>query len=203
MYRAQQLAARANIDSLRSDVGERARRFADAEARFRASEAELDRLREGIGDDPDLLEDRRYRWTQTGLRALGAIGLAGLLVGLVPLFHRFFGEPYLTWQGVVNLGFHFRDGDGFAGLASAGAVLMLASPWLVLPWLGAIGLRRQRRWGWALANIGALLYLPTPLMPLSILAMMVLWSGRVRALYFPRDAAVNGTASKTEPSLQG
>jgi len=186
MYRAQQLAARANIDSLRANVGELSRRLEEAERKREESEAELDRLREGIGDDKALLDERRYRWTQFGLRALGLVGVLALVAGLIPLFERFFGEPYLSWQGLLNLGFHFEFGEGFMGLAAAGAVSLLVWPWLVLPWLGAVGLRRQRRWGWVVGIVSAVLYVPTPLMPLSVFALVVLFSPRVRALYFPR-----------------
>lgn len=133
MYRHDRVAAHAHIECLRTRVGELAARLEASERERARSEAALDRLREGIGHDPGLPADRQYRFTLHGLRILGVMGLCGVAAVLVPLFLRTFEDPLLSWQGVLNLAYHFREGDGFFGLASAGAIVALGSPWLALP----------------------------------------------------------------------
>ncbi len=186
MYRHDRVAAHAQIDCLRAQVGDLDARLAEAERARAAAEAESERLREGIGDDPELLSAPSYRRVQLGLRGIGAIGGAAFLVGASWLLAVRIADPLWTIQGLRNLWFHVRFGDAIETFAIAGGLALLLSPWLALPWIGAIGLRRQRRWGWTLAVVAAVLYLPTPLMPVAALALAVLTSGRVRALFFPR-----------------
>ncbi len=185
MYRHDTVAAHAHIECLQTRVGEITGELAAAERARHLAEVELDRIREGIGDDPDLPDDIQYLRTQTGLRLLGTVGLVGFVAGIAALFADRIADPLWSWRGVQNLWFHIQYGDALTSLAIAGGIGLCAWPWLVIPWLGAVGLRRLRRWGWALAIVGALLYLPTPAMPIAAYALMVLFSGRVRALYFP------------------
>lgn len=186
MYRHDRVAAHAHIECLQTRVGDLADELAAAKAAGLRAESEVERLREGIGDDPDLVDDVQYRRTQRGLRLIGLTGLVCFITGVSWLLAHRIGPPMWSWQGVENFWFHVTYGDALSSLAMSGGIAVLLSPWLVLPWLGAIGLRRQRRWGWVLGVVGALLFLPTPLMPVAAYTLTVLFSGRVRALYFPR-----------------
>ena len=75
---------------------------------------------------------------------------------------------------------------------ATGFVVVLCSPWVLLPWLGVRGLDRQRRWGWTLAVAGACIFLPTPALPVAVLALLVLFSARVRRVFFAEDVASGG-----------
>lgn len=184
MYRDAHLARRAHLDTL-------ARELADAEharERMRAERdralLELQRTRDGVDPDPALEADPAYRRVRSVLAVLGALAALGMVVALVPLVSSLVAEPLLTSDGLRNFGWHLAHGRGLVGLGATGFVLVLASPWLVLPWLGRRGLSATRRWGWTLSVAGSALFVPTPLLPLAAFALSVLCSRRVRRVFF-------------------
>ena len=185
MYRHPHVAAHAQIETLRGDLS---RLRADLEAAERArrdAERALEHAREGVEPDPDLEFDATYVWARRGLVALGNVGVVVAIAGLVPLLQHTVADARLDAQGVANFVWHMQHGRGWVGLAATLGVLVIGAPWIALPLLGAIGLRRSRRAGWFFAVAGSALYLPTPLAPLAVLALAVLLSGRVRRVYFP------------------
>lgn len=189
MYRHPQLAAQAQIETLRTDLSRLRADLEAAERARRAAERALDHAREGVEPDAELEAERGYRWAQRGLVALGTIGALAALAGLVPLLEHTVAEARLDSQGLANFAWHLRHGRGWVGLAATLGVLTIGAPWILVPLLGAIGLRRARRAGWFLAVAGCALYLPTPFAPFAVLGLAVLLSGRVRRVYFPQRPA--------------
>ncbi|MBW2460381.1 MAG: hypothetical protein JRH11_01960 [Deltaproteobacteria bacterium] len=74
-----------------------------------------------------------------------------------------------------------RDGVAETG---GGAIFVLASPWAVLPFAGAMGISARRRWGWLVAVVAAVLWLPTPVFPLSLVVLLRLFGDRTREVFF-------------------
>lgn len=188
MYRHPQLAAQAQIEALRADLARVSASLETANRGRDDAERALENAREGVEPDPALEHDARYRWARRALIGLGLTGALVAIAGLVPLLGYTVAEPRLDPQGVENFAWHLRHGRGWVGLSATVGVLGLGSPWLVVPVLGAYGLRKTRRWGWFLAVVGCALYLPTPMMPVAALGLGVLLSGRVRRVYFPTRA---------------
>lgn len=186
MYRNESLAQVTQIDSLRGDLADMRATLAAAEEARREALAELERVRDGVELDPEIEQDRGYRWLVRGLRALGACAALALVVALVPLLSRIVAEPLLTSQGVANLAFHLQHGRGLIGLAATGFVLVLVSPWLVVPLLAVRGLARHRRSGWTLGVVACALFLVTPLLPAAVGGLLLLYSSRVRRMYLAR-----------------
>jgi hypothetical protein len=186
MYRNESLAQITQIDELRGDL---AAMHAAVEASERARAdalAELERLRDGVELDPEIEHDRGYRWLVRGLRAFVACAAVGLVLALVPLLCRIVAEPMLTAQGLSNLAFHLQHGRGLIGLAATGFVLVCASPWIVVPWFAVRGLARHRRAGWTLGVAACAMFLVTPLLPLAVVGLQLLYSSRVRRMYLAR-----------------
>jgi hypothetical protein len=94
-----------------------------------------------------------------------------------------FERPLLSWQGVQNLAFHVLHANGAAGLAACALGLVVAGPWLVLPWVALAGLARGRPWGWRAAMAASVVFLPTPLVPVAAYAIWVLRTPRLRAVF--------------------
>jgi hypothetical protein len=186
MYRSQSLALTTHVDALRGDLDDLRASLAAAEAARAEALAELERVRDGVELDPDLEKDARYRRLLSGLRVLVVVALLGLVIAIVPLLSALVADPLLTPQGWQNLVFHVVHGRGLVGIAAAGFVVAIASPWIVVPILAVRGLRRHRRAGWMLAVASAWLWLPTPLLPLALWALVTLHSSRIRAVYFAR-----------------
>jgi hypothetical protein len=186
MYRNETLARETQVDALRGDLAAIRAALEDAHRARADAIAQLERLRDGVEVDPALETERSYRWLLRGLRALGAIAALAILLGLVPLLSAIIESPLLTMQGVRNFGFHVMHGRGLVGLAAAGFVVVLASPWLVLPLLSARGLGRHRRSGWTIGVVACALFLPTPLLPVAVAGLVTLFSSRVRTSYLAR-----------------
>jgi hypothetical protein len=185
MYRDDQLANRSQIDALRAQTLELERRLAETERARDRAKAELDSLREGVADDPALDLDHGYRGAQDALRILAALCTLAALAAVSAILITSFAAPELSVQGLSNLFWHLRYGDGTPGLAAAGSMVLLLLPWLALPWVAAVGLKRHRRWGWYLAVVCCVLYLPTPLVFIAVPIFAIVLSGRVRRTYFP------------------
>jgi hypothetical protein len=183
MYRNEGLANALHIDALRDDVAALSARLAEAERARERALAQLERIRDGVEVDPALETEPSYRRLLGGLRVVGALAALALAIGLVPLLAHLVEAPLLTARGVANLVFHVTRGHGLVGLGAAGFVVMVASPWLALPLLAARGLVRHRRSGWTLGVIACALYLPTPLLPLAVYGLVLLYSSRVRRAY--------------------
>ncbi len=186
MYRNESLARETQVDALRGDLAALKSHLEDAHRAREAALAQLDRIREGVEVDPALETDSGYQWTLRGLRALAVVAALTIAIGLVPLLSAIIEAPLLTAQGVRNLAFHVLHGRGLVGLAAAGFVVIVASPWLLLPLLSARGLARHRRSGWTLGVVACALFLPTPLLPVAVCGLVVLLSSRVRKAYFAR-----------------
>lgn len=186
MYRDEALARETQVDALRGDLAALKAHLADAHRARADALAQLERIRDGVEVDPALETDAGFRWTLRGFWALAATAAVALVVGLVPLLSTIIEAPLLTAQGVRNLEFHLMHGRGLVGLAAAGFVVVLASPWLLLPLLSARGLARHRRSGWTLGVVASALFLPTPLLPIAVCVLVVLFSSRVRKAYFAR-----------------
>lgn len=175
----------AEIESLRTENAraEAAReRLLSEQAALRA---ELLRLKEGVEPDASLSEHVPYRRMRASLFALATVASLGLATGLRYVLEWAVAAPRFDLQGLRNFGWHVTHGHGLVGIAATGFVVVMTMPWIILPVLGRRGLSRDRRWGWVSAVAAAVLFLPTPLMPLSIFALSVLLSRRVRKVYFP------------------
>lgn len=186
MYRNETLARETQLDALRGEFAALKAHLAAAEREREEAIARLERIRDGVEVDPALETDPRYRRLLRGLRVLGAVAGLAILIGLVPLLSAILEAPLITAQGVRNFSFHILHGRGLVGLAAAGFVVMLASPWLVLPLLSARGLARHRRSGWTLGVVACVLFLPTPLLPGAVYGLVLLFSNRVKKTYFAR-----------------
>ena len=184
VYRDTQLAAHAQIHTLERALGDVERERAALEHERDRARLELQRTRDGVDPDPALETDVGFRRARTVLSVLGILAALAMIAGLLPLLSSLVADPLLDAQGLRNFGWHVVHGRGLVGLAAAGFVLMLASPWLVLPWLGRRGLSQTRRWGWTLGVAACALFLPTPLLPLAAFALSVLCSRRVRKVFF-------------------
>ena len=184
MYRDAHLAAHAQIHSLERELRDVARERAALQHERDRALLELQRTRDGVDPDPALESDVGFRRARAILAVLGVLAALAMLAGLVPLLSSLVADPLPTAQGLRNFEWHLLHGRGLVGLAAAGFVLVLASPWLVLPWLGRRGLTASRRWGWTLSVAGCALFVPTPLLPLAALALSVLLGKRVRKAFF-------------------
>lgn len=184
MYRDALLAADSQIEALRTRLAhneQELRRIDEARAR---AEADLVRVREGVDPDPDLHHEPAYLRTRLGLYALmlsaGAVGV--LVIHLV--LSRWMPDPRFDLTGLRNFAWSVLHGGGIEGIAATGFIAVLLSPWLLAPLLALRGLSLQRRWGWMLAVVACALFLPTPLLPFSVFGLSVLFSKRIRRVFF-------------------
>lgn len=184
MYRDAHVAAHAQIHSLARELADVERERAALRAERDRALLELQRTRDGVDPDPALETDVGFLRARRVLGVLGVLAALAMLAGLVPLLSALVADPMLDAQGLRNFAWHVLHGRGLVGLAAAGFVLILASPWLVLPWLGRLGLGASRRWGWILSVAGCALFVPTPLLPLAGFALSVLLGKRVRKVFF-------------------
>ncbi|UJR83896.1 hypothetical protein [Sandaracinus amylolyticus] len=183
MYRHPRVADQAQIAALRTEIAElRAALEASERARRELDEA-LVRAREGVSSEGMVEHDEpqlRARSALLGLGALGAILVAGTIVVVLMLAAE---TPMLSLQGMRNLAWMLRAGVLGSTLSAVGGAFVLALPWLVLPWVAAVGLQRVRRWGWYAGVVALALYVPTPLCFIAIPGLMALCTARVRAAY--------------------
>lgn len=184
MYRDAGLASHAQIDALSRDLAVLERERAELRDERDRARIELQRVRDGVDPSPALDTNVSYRRARTVLGALAVIAALGMTAAIVPLCSSLVASPLFTSEGLRNFGWHLEHGRGLVGLAAAGFVLVLSSPWLLLPWLGRRGLGQTRRWGWTLSVAGCVLFLPTPLLPLAAFALSVLVSRPVRSTFF-------------------
>lgn len=188
MYRHPRVAEQAQVQALRADLGELREKLASIARERDTARAELERMREGIDYDPAIDAHRGFVLTRRGMGVLVAIGAALVSSAVAATLVAFFDAPLLTMRGVENAFFHLQHGRGALGVAYASLLALVASPWIVAPALAARGLRAHRVWGWVMAVLSCLLYLPTPMLPLSAIGLGVLLSRRVRRVYFPVSA---------------
>jgi len=183
MYRNESLAQVTHIDALREDVTQLRARLDEAQQARERALAQLERIRDGVEVDPALETEPIYRRLLGGLRVAGLLAATAIAIGLVPLLSRVLQAPLLSTQGLRNFWFHLVHGRGVVALAAAGFAIVVASPWLVIPLLAARDLRRHRRAGWTLGVVACALYLPTPLLPLAVYGLVLLYSSRIRKAY--------------------
>lgn len=183
MYRDQVEALRlrlagtdARLAEAHLEVDETRRALADAQRR-------LERLRDGVIEDDDLgtAELPRLLWT---LQLVGAVGICAAVAAAVIFAQTYFPDAMISMQGVRNAVWVVENADGMTGLGGGTAILVLVAPWAVLPWASSIGLRRRRRWGWLLAIVSAVLWLPTPALPFGTYVLVRLFTARVRRVFF-------------------
>lgn len=184
-YRDAGLALHLRVDALDRELdGVRSR--AEAAERAHAETLErLERLREGVAESDDLDELGLLRW-RPALLVLAGVGIAASLVGAILFATAYFPEPHPTWQGVRNAAWIVRNGVGATGLLGAAAIIALGAPWFVLPWVGARGLERRRRWGWLTSVIASVLWLPTPLIFVSAYSLSRLFRASTLRVFFHR-----------------
>jgi hypothetical protein len=182
MYRDGQTA---EIESLRNDVARTEAARSELLRQQDALRAELHRLKEGVEPDATLGDHTPYRRMQRVLLALAVVASIALTLGLQRVLAWAVADPLLTTQGLRNFGWSVMHGRGAVGIAATGFALVVTMPWVLLPVLGRKGLKGDHRWGWLSAVAGAALFVPTPLMPLAVFALSVLFSRRVRGVYFP------------------
>jgi hypothetical protein len=184
-YRDDGLALHLRVNALDREL-EQERSRAEAAERARAEMLEtLERLRDGVAEDDDLDEIGLLRWRRA-LLALTGVGIVGSVVGAILFATAYFPEPHLTWQGLRNAAWIVRHGVGATGLLGAVAILALGTPWFVLPWVGSRGLLRRRRWGWLTSVVACVLWLPTPLIFVSVYSLSRLFSASTMRVFFHR-----------------
>lgn len=189
MYRDALLAADSQIEALRARLARTEANLADVTRERERAQIELERIKEGVDPDPTLGEESDYRWTRRGLGALGALALIATAYAVLEVVSRWMPAARLDLAGLRNFLWSIQHGQGVMALSATGFVVVLCSPWVLLPWLGVRGLDRQRRWGWTLAVAGACIFLPTPALPVAALALVVLFSRRVRRVFFADGAS--------------
>lgn len=178
----------AELQVLRTDLARTEAARAELERQRAAALVELRRLREGVQPDETLERDPAYRRMRVGLSVLGVVGALGLLGSLQTVSTWAVAEPLWNAQGLRNFYWHVVHGRGLVGLAAAAFVVLSALPWAVLPFVARRGLGHDRRWGWIAAVASSAVFVPTPLLPVAVLCLVVLFSKRVRAVYFPPGA---------------
>lgn len=178
----------AELQVLRTDLARTEAARVELERQRAAALAELRRLKEGVQPDETLERDPAYRRMRIGLIVLGTVGAIVLLGSLETVSSWAVAEPLWNAQGLRNFYWHIAHGRGLVGLAAAGFVVVAALPWAALPFVARRGLAGDRRWGWIAAVASSAVFVPTPLLPISVLCLAVLFSKRVRAVYFPPGA---------------
>lgn len=176
---------RARLEVTERALSVRDREAAAAERALTDARERLARLRDGVAEEDDLDAVGFLH----NVRALQVTALLGLLCALCAAFFfagSYFPEPQLSLEGLRNAAWIVRHKEGVVGLAGAAAILVLGSPWAVLPFVGAVGLSRRRRWGWLISMVAALLYLPTPAFPLSLVVLRHLAGADVRSVFLSR-----------------
>ncbi len=184
MYRDALLAADSQIEALRTRLARTEADLADTRQERERTLAELERIKEGVDPDPSLAEEPRYAWTRRGLLALGTAAFLAVIAVVRLVLLRWMPDPLPTPVGLRNFAWSVEHGQGVMALSATGFVVVVCLPWVLLPFLGARGLERQRRWGWTLAVAGCAIFLPTPLLPVAAFGLMFLVSQRVRRVFF-------------------
>ena len=188
MYRDALLAADSQIEALRTRLARTEADLADTRQERERTLAELERIKEGVDPDPTLAEEARYAWTRRGLLALGTAACVAVVAILRLVLARWMPDPMPSAAGLRNFAWSVENGQGVMALAATGFVVVVCMPWVLLPFLGAHGLERQLRWGWTLAVVGCVLFLPTPLLPIAAFGLAFLVSQRVRRVFFSSRA---------------
>jgi hypothetical protein len=186
MYRDALLAADSQIEALRTRLARTEAALTDAQEERERTLAELERVKEGVDPDPTLAEEARYEWTRRGLWALGTVASIAVVAVARWVLSQWMPDPMPTPTGLRNLAWSVEHGQGVMALAATGFVVVVCLPWVILPFLGASGLERRRRWGWTLAVAGCVLFLPTPMLPVAAFGLAFLVSQRVRRVFFAR-----------------
>ena len=186
MYRDALLAADSQIETLRTRLSRAEADLADTRRERERTLAELERIKEGVDPDPTLAEESRYAWTRRGLLALGTVAVIAIGALVRWVLARWMPDPLPTPAGLRNFAWSVEHGQGVMALAATGFVIVICMPWVLLPFLGASGLERQRRWGWTLAVAGCVAFLPTPMLPIAAFGLAFLVSQRVRRVFFSR-----------------
>jgi hypothetical protein len=184
MYRDALLAADSQIEALRTRLARTEAALDDARRAREQTLADLDRIKEGVDPDPTLAEESRYVWTRRGLLTLGTVASIAVVALVRLVAARWMPDPMPSPTGVRNLAWSVANGHGVMALAATGFVVVLGMPWVLLPFLGASGLERRRRWGWTLAVAGCVLFLPTPMLPIAAFGLAFLVSQRARRVFF-------------------
>lgn len=184
MYRDALAAADAQNEVLRARLSRSQADLETSREAFEQLRAQLERLRSGVAPDPMLADEPGYVLTRRAL-LVGATLAALVVIALVTVAAlHWMPEPRLDLQGLRNFVWSLQHGRGVLVLAGTSFVALVSLPWVLVPWLGARGLHRQRRWGWTLAVVACWLFLPTPLLPAAAFGLVVLHSQRVRAVFF-------------------
>ena len=182
-YRDTGLALHLRADALDRELDEVRLRAEAAELAHARTLEKLERLREGVAESDDLDDHGMLRWRRA-LSVLSVAGIVGSLVGGFLFATAYFPEPNISWQGVRNAAWIIRSGVGATGLLGAAAIFALGAPWFVLPWIGARGLKRRRRWGWLTSVIACVLWLPTPLILVSAYSLSRLFRASTLRVFF-------------------
>lgn len=184
-YRDTGLALRLRVDALDRELGATRARAESAERAHAETLEKLERVREGVAEQDDLDELGLVRWRRA-LLVLTGVGVLGSTMGAIAFAAAYFPEPWLCWQGVRNAAWIVRNGVGATGLLGASAIVAVSAPWFVLPWIGARGLQRRRRWGWLTSVIACVLWLPTPLILVSAYSLSRLFRASTLRVFFAR-----------------
>lgn len=184
-YRDTGLAMSVRVHALDRELGDTRVRAELAERAHAELLEKLERLRGGVAETDDLDELGLLRWRRS-LLGLAVAGVVAAGFGAALFAAAYFPDPYLSWQGVLNAAWIVRNGVGATGLLGAATIVAAASPWFVLPWLGARGLQRRRRWGWISAVVACALWFPTPLILVSVYSLSRLFRASTLRVFFHR-----------------
>ena len=184
-YRDTGLAMSVRVHALDRELDETRVRAESAERAHAEALEKLERLRGGVAEADDLDELGLLRWRRALLVLTGA-GFVGAALGAILFATAYFPDPQLSWQGVRNAAWIVRNGVGATGLLGAAAIIAVAAPWFVLPWMGARGLRRRRRWGWLTSVVACVIWLPTPMVLVSTYSLSRLFRGSTLRVFFHR-----------------
>ncbi len=184
-YRDSHFALQLRARALDHELAAAQRRALASEEAQRDLAERLERMRDGVAEE-DSLEERGLRRWRAALHCLALVGLATAATSAAIFMMAYFPEPNFSWQGVRNAVWVVRDDA--VGLLGGCAILVLGTPWFAIPWLGSVGLRKRRRWGWLMSVIACLLWLPTPLFPLPAYALTRLFRFDTRRVFFDSRA---------------
>ncbi len=184
MYRASEEALRARLDISERALWYEKNRATSAEVALSDVATRLGRLRDGVAEADDLDQAGFSSWLRGALHGIGLVGILAAVGGALAFAASYFPELYLSAGGLRNMAWIVRHRQGLTGLAGGVAIFLLASPWAVLPFAGAVGISARRRWGWLVAVVAAVLWLPTPVFPLSLMVLLRLFGDRTRGVFF-------------------
>lgn len=184
MYRASEEALRARLENSERALRHQLHRADSAEEALSDATTRLGRLRDGVTEADDLDEKGFSPIVRGSLHTIGLLGILSALAAAFTFAATYFPAPYASWVGLRNAVWIVRHREGLTGLAGAAAIFALASPWAMLPFAGAVGIATRRRWGWLVAVVAAVLWLPTPVAPLSLIVLSRLFNVRTRSVFF-------------------